>query len=197
MRKINAFLLKLMRYHIDTVNVPPEAQKCVLLFAPHTSYSDFIIGRMSLSAMGVKTIFLIKKEAFFFPLGTILRALGGMPVDRKNVRKFPVYAAEFIKKHDRIAFLLSPEGTRKLNSNWKKGFYFIAQEANVPIALGYLDYHTRRGGIGKIFYPTGDYDKDIVTIQEFYYGMCGRNKGHFNLENQPYAHPEWLKKSKK
>lgn len=152
MRKINAFILKLLRYHIDTVNIPPEARKCVLLFAPHTSYSDFLIGRMSLSAMGVKTVFLIKKEAFFFPLGPILKSLGGIPVDRVNVRKFPIFAAEYIKKQDEIAFLVSPEGTRKLNPNWKKGFYFIAQEAQVPIALGYLDYKTRRGGIGPIFH---------------------------------------------
>lgn len=194
MRKINAFLLKMLGYHIDTVNIPPEARKCVLLFAPHTSYSDFVIGRMSLSAMGVKTVFLIKKEAFFFPLGIILRKLGGIPVDRVNVRKFPVFAADFIRKQDEIAFLLSPEGTRKLNPNWKKGFYFIAQEAQVPIALGYLDYKSRRGGIGPIFYPTGDYEKDIVTIKAYYYGMRGYNKGQFDLEDKPYAHPDWIKK---
>lgn len=172
--------------------MPPEARKCVLLFAPHTSITDFIVGKIALVAMGVKTTFLIKKEMFFFPLGFLLKKLGGMPVDRKHVKKFPVYAANYIKEQDEIALLLSPEGTRKLNKQWKRGFYYIAQEANVPIVLGYLDYRSRRGGVGPAFYPTGDYEKDLAEIEKFYYGMVGRHKGQFNLEDQPYAHEEWL-----
>lgn len=195
-RKINLFLLKLLRFKIDTENIPPEVKKCVLLFAPHTSMTDFIIGKMALTAMGVKTIFLIKKEAFWFPLGNILRALGGMPVDRQHVKRFPLFAAEVISQQEEVAFLIAPEGTRK-RSNWKKGFYFIAQHANVPVALGYLDYKARRGGIGKMFYITGDYDADIQEIRKYYYGMRGLHKGQFDLENEPYAHEEWLNKSTK
>lgn len=194
MRKINHFILKLLRYKIDTVNIPPEAKKCVLAFAPHTSLSDFVIGKMALSAMGVKTVFLIKKEAFFFPLGPILRKLGGVPVDRQHVRKFPLFASNYIKNQDEIAFLIAPEGTRALVPNWKKGFYYIAQQAGVPILLGYLDYHSRRGGIGGVFYPTGNVEQDMEEIQKFYYGMKGLKKGRFNLENYPYAHPDWLNK---
>lgn len=194
MKTINRLLLHSFGYKIDTVNIPPEAKKCVLLFAPHTSMTDFLIGRMSLSAMGVKTVFLIKKEAFWFPLGNILRALGGLPIDRKHVRNFTQYASDIMKNHEEIAFLISPEGTRSLNPNWKKGFYYIAQKANVPIVLGYLDYHTKRGGMGPAFYPTGDYEKDIQEISKFYYGMRGLHRGKFNLEKFPYAHPEWRSK---
>lgn len=194
MKKINHFLLKILGYKIDTVNIPEEAKKCVLLFAPHTSMLDFIIGRMSLSAMGVKTVFLIKKEAFWFPLGNILRALGGLPIDRQHARNFTNYASELMKREKEIAFLIAPEGTRALATKWKKGFYYIAQKADVPIVLGYLDYHSRHGGMGPVFYPTGDYEKDLAVIAQFYYGMRGRYKGKFNLESFPYAHPEWLEK---
>jgi XTP/dITP diphosphohydrolase len=190
--RINRFLLKLLGYKIDWINIPPEAKKCVLLFAPHTSMLDFVIGKMSLTAMGVKTVFLMKKEVFFFPLGQLLRALGGMPVDRKHVRKFPLFVTDLITSSDEIAFLLAPEGTRKYTSEWKKGFYFIAQKARVPIVLGYLDYVSRRGGVGHAVWPTGDINSDIAKMQKYYYGLRGRYKGMFHLEEKPYAHPEWL-----
>lgn len=192
MRKFNAFILKVLGYKIDCVNLPPELKKCVLLFAPHTSYYDFLIGVMAISAMGFKASLLIKKEAFFWPLGPILRRCGGIPVDRKHVKKFPVYAANYIKEQDEIAFLISPEGTRALNKNWKKGFYFIACEAGVPIVPGYLDFRTKRGGVLPAYYPTGDYEKDLAELEKRYYGMHGLHKGKFNLEDKPYAFPEWL-----
>lgn len=192
MKKVNRFLLRLFRYKIDTQNIPPEAKKCVLLFAPHTSMLDFVVGKMALNTMGVRTLFLIKKEIFWWPLGPILRKLGGVPVDRKHASKFHIHAANLINGSEKVALLISPEGTRKLTHKWKKGFYYIAREANVPILLGYLDYRSRRGGIGDVFYPTGDVDADMEEIQKYYYGMCGRHKGQFSLENKPYAHPDWL-----
>ena len=192
MKTFCKIILKLLRIKIDTINIAPEARKCVLLFAPHTSFTDFLVGKMALITMGVKTTFLMKKEAFFFPLGPILKKMGGMPVDRKHVKKFPIIAANYIKEQEEIAFLISPEGTRKLNPNWKKGFYYIAQEAGVPILLGYLDYKSRRGGVGPVYYPTGDYEKDLAEMEKYYYGMHGLHKGKFNLEDKPYAHPDWL-----
>lgn len=194
MRKVNSFLLRLFRYKIDTENIPPEAKKCVLVFAPHTSMWDFLIGSMALNVMKVPTLFIIKSEAFWWPLGVILKKLGGVPLNRKNAGKFHQYAANLINEREEVALLIAPEGTRKLNPKWKKGFYYISQEANVPILLGYLDYRSRRGGIGKeVIYPSGDIEKDMESIKKFYYGMHGRYKGLFDLEDKPYAHPEWLK----
>ncbi len=192
MKRINYFILKLFGYDIDIINVPLEAKKCVIAFAPHTSMSDFIVGRMALSAMGVKTVFLIKSEVFWWPLGSILKKLGGMPVDRKNARNFHKFAADLIRNSNEIALLIAPEGTRKRNPKWKKGFYFIAKEAEVPIMLGYLDYTVKKGGIGKVFYPGDNIEDDMIEIKKFYYGMKGIHKGKFDLENMPYAHPEWL-----
>ena len=191
MRKFNAFVLKLIGIKTDTINMPPELKKCVLLFAPHTSYIDFVIGAMCINYMGFKATLLIKKEAFFWPLGPILRKVGGMPIDRKHAARFPQYAAKYIQEQDEVAFLIAPEGTRKLTKVWKKGFYHIAQEAGVPIVLGYLDFRAKRGGVLPAFYPTGDYESDLKKIEKNYYGMRGYNKGQFNLEDKPYAWPEW------
>ena len=78
-------------------------------------------------------------------------------------------------------------------NRWKKGFYQIAMEANVPIGLSHIDFRTRTLGVGQMFYPTGDYEKDMVEIEKYYHGMRGYRKGRFNLENQtPTIHP-WEK----
>lgn len=193
MKKVYSFILKIFRYKIDIVNIPPEAKKCVLLFAPHTSMLDFIIGFMSLKIMGVRTLFLIKSDVFWWPLGVILKKLGGVPVPRKRGgTQFHHYAAQVISERDEVALLIAPEGTRKLNPRWKKGFYYIAQEAQVPVVLGYLDYRSRRGGIGGIYQLTDNVNFDIEEIKKFYYGMWGRYRGYFDLENMPYAHADWL-----
>ena len=183
MKKISLLILKFLNYKIDLVNIPEE-KKYVLVFAPHTSWLDFVIGKIALTAMGVKTTFLIKKEFFFFPLGSYLKYIGGYPVNRKRAQKLTDTLAAYIKERDEIAFLITPEGTRKRVETWKRGFYYIAQKAEVPIALAYLDYGDKRGGIGPVFYPTGDYDADLQEIQKFYCGMQGKRKGCFNLEDR-------------
>lgn len=193
MKRFCKFVLKLLHYNIIE-QVPPETKKCIILFAPHTSWRDFVIGKMALIVMGVKTIFLIKKEVFFFPLNHLLRSVGGYPVDRKNPKAFAYEVSKMIHQKKEVALLIAPEGTRKRVEKWKRGFYTIALEAKVPIALGYLDYNSRRGGIDSMFYPTGDYQQDLQKIEKFYYGMKGRYEGKFNLEDKPYAHPDWLNK---
>jgi len=171
-----------MNYKFDVTDIPKE-KKYVLIFAPHTSWTDFVIGKIALTAMGIQTTFLIKKEFFFFPLGQYLRYLGGYPVDRKHAHKLTDVLANYISEKEKITLIITPEGTRRRVETWKRGFYYIAQNAQVPIALGYLDYRSRKGGIGPVFKPTGNYDTDLNIIQNFYKGMRGRRKGFFNLEN--------------
>lgn len=178
MKKICLFILKLFHYKLDIINIPKE-KKYVLVFAPHTSWTDFAIGKIALTAMGVKPTILIKKEFFFFPLGLLLTYIGGYPVDRKRTKNLTDRIASYIKENDEVVFLISPEGTRKRVETWKRGFYHIAQKANVPVALAYLDYRDRKGGIGPVYYPTGNYETDLQEIQKFYYGMKGRRKGRF------------------
>lgn len=178
--KIIKFILKITGFHID-YSVPPEARKSIIAFAPHTSLYDFIVGKMVFTAMGVNIKFLIKKQYFVFPIGYFLRKWGGIPVDSKKIRSLPFDVGNIIKKSDEIAILIAPEGTRKLVKSWKRGFYFIAEFAKVPIFLGYLDWSTKKGGIGPCIYPSGDYEKDLIIIEDFYRGMKGKNPEKFNL----------------
>jgi len=181
MKKICLLILKLLNYKIDVVNIPKE-KKYILVFAPHTSWTDFVIGKMALTGMGVKTTFLIKKEVFIFPLGAYLKYIGGYPVDRKRTQRLTDLLATHIKERDEIALIIAPEGTRRRVETWKRGFYHIALNAEVPVALAYLDYKERKGGIGPVVYPTGNYEADLQEIQKFYRGMRGRRKGCFNLD---------------
>ena len=121
----------------------PDYDKCVICAAPHTSNWDLIIGKLFYSAIGRKTSFMMKKEWFFFPLGYFFKAIGGIPVDRSRQTSLVEQMAERFaaKRHFHLA--ITPEGTRKANPDWKRGFYYIALKAQVPIVLFALDYPTK------------------------------------------------------
>lgn len=156
-------------------------RKAVITMAPHTSYWDFPIGRLALMARRISIKTMIKKESFYFPLGPILRWLGGIPVDRANSQRTLKSITDEFKKSEDFILLITPEGTRKLNKRWKKGFYFIAETANVPIILGFLDYSKKIAGLGPVIYPSGDYDEDLRKIQAFYAEKVAKHPAQFNL----------------
>lgn len=160
-------LLWLLGWKIkDTL--PPEIKKCVIIAAPHTSNFDFFIGRLAYWYTGLKISFLIKKESFNFIMGPMLVASGGIPVDRSKNTHLVDRVAEMFNTRDSFYVAITPEGTRQLTPKWRKGFYHIALKANVPIALVYVDYKKKEGGYGPIITPSGDYEKDLKIIQDFY-----------------------------
>ncbi|MCH2224415.1 MAG: lysophospholipid acyltransferase family protein [Crocinitomicaceae bacterium] len=173
MRKIPMFLLRLLGWKIDK-NSPEGVKKCVVAMAPHTSNWDFVIGKMALASYGVKVKILIKKELFFPPLGWVLRLMGGVPVNRKKNNNLTDSAVEYFEKNETMFMLFTPEGTRKYNPNWKKGFYYIAQRAEVPIYLAYIDYERKIGGFHGVFEPTGDIKEDIEEIKEIFKQYKGK-----------------------
>lgn len=178
--KVAKWILRTAGFDID-YNIPEESHKCVVVFAPHTSMWDFVVGKLAFVGMQVDIKFFIKKEAFKPVIGSILKKLGGIPIDRQHVKNLPLHVGEMIKQADKLSVLIAPEGTRRRVNTWKKGFYFIAQYAQVPMCLGYLDWNTKKGGIGKVMYPTGNYEEDLKKIEDFYRGMKGKHADQFNL----------------
>jgi 1-acyl-sn-glycerol-3-phosphate acyltransferase len=174
MGKFLFFILKLFGWKIDP-NTPQGVDKAVVVMGPHTSNWDFIIGKIAFAHYGIQTKFLIKKEMFFFPFGFILKALGGIPVNRKGNNNFTDQGVAYFKTQEKMYLVFTPEGTRKYNPNWKKGFYYIAMKAQVPIYIGYIDYPNKRGGFDSLFVPTGDSDADIRRIKE----ILSKYKGRF------------------
>jgi 1-acyl-sn-glycerol-3-phosphate acyltransferase len=129
---------------------------------------DFPIALATLFGCGVGVRFLAKQSLFTFPLGVLMRATGGIPVDRSRHHNMVDMMIQMFEDHDKLILLIPAEGTRSYVKEWKSGFYHTAVGASVPIALGYLDYGKKEAGFGNLFYPTGDYERDLVEIKNFY-----------------------------
>jgi len=177
---LSRIILRLFGWHTNAV-LPEDVVKAVMIVAPHTSYWDFVVGRMTFWSSKLKIRVLIKKEAFVGPLGWLLRRLGGVPVARGHKNNMVEQVAGLFHDNPTMVVVITPEGTRKKVGHWKKGFYNIAMEAGVPIALAFIDYGTRTGGIGPLFYPTGNYEKDMEVIMDFYKDKKGLHPEKFNL----------------
>jgi 1-acyl-sn-glycerol-3-phosphate acyltransferase len=118
-------------------------------------------------------------------VGWILKSIGGIPVDRKSNNNFTDQAVEYFNNSETMFMVFTPEGTRSYSPNWKKGFYYIAQKANVPIYIGYMDYKKKIGGFcPTLFQPTGNSDADIATIKEILSKYTGKfpENGIFTVE---------------
>jgi 1-acyl-sn-glycerol-3-phosphate acyltransferase len=171
--------------------VPKEVfEKCVLIAAPHTSNWDYPYALGAMAMLNVKVRYTIKKEWMRFPFNLIFGPLGGIGIDRSpkekgQERKGMVEAiADLFPQHEKLCVMVPAEGTRALRKQWKTGFYYIALAAKVPIVLGYLDYEKKVAGIGKAIYPTGDLDKDMREIMEFYKDIKGKHPAQFSLDER-------------
>tara|TARA_B100000497_G_C7688503_1_gene417842 strand:- start:76 stop:627 length:552 start_codon:yes stop_codon:yes gene_type:complete len=146
----------------------PSEKKYVIIVSPHTSNWDFIIGRCFGYILKIEVKFLAKSQLFRFPYGWIFRWLGGISVDRTKHNNLVAYAIDLFKSSDELVLGLAPEGSRSKVDKWKLGFYHIAVGANIPIALGFLDFKTKEAGVQTMFYPTGDMSNDLQQIENFY-----------------------------
>lgn len=179
MKNFYSFILKLIGWKITGQSNLPD--KSVICVAPHTSNWDLPLGLIVYKALGRKASFLIKKEWFFFPMNLIFKALGGIPVDRSKKSSLTEQMAELYAQKDKFQLAITPEATRKLNSEWKKGFYFIALAAKVPIVVAALDYGKKEANFKKIMMPTGDADADIDKIKDCYKDVTARHPKYFSL----------------
>ncbi len=168
-----------------TGNIPKE-DKFIIIEAPHTSNWDFFWGFFGILKTGVRTNFLIKKDWFFFPLGPIMRGLGGVPVDRKNSVSLVEQLIHQFEKRKKFGLLITPEGTRKPVKRWKHGFLFIAYKTHVPIYLGNIDYNKKELHIGKSFFPTGNEKEDMNFVTRYYKNLNAAPKypENFILEDE-------------
>ncbi|HSP06655.1 MAG TPA: lysophospholipid acyltransferase family protein [Acidobacteriota bacterium] len=159
----------------------PEVSKCVAIAAPHTSNWDFIVGMAAKLKLNLSASWLGKHTIFFWPLGILLKWLGGIPVDRASARGVVDGVAELFRRRKAMILALSPEGTRKRVEKWKTGFYRIALTAGVPIVLVSLDYATRTVEIGPLMNPSGDLAKDLQEIGKYFSASRGRYPDQFSL----------------
>lgn len=165
-------------------NVPADLGNAVCIVAPHTAIADFFVGMNFYWYHGVPFKFMIKAEFFKNRLvGWFLYKMGAVRVDRGKKNNLVEQMIEMFQQNQDTHLIICPEGTRKKVNHWKKGFYLIAEGAKVPVLLGFIDYKKRYCGIEKVFYPTGDYEKDLAEIWEYYKSIkvMGKHPEQFNL----------------
>lgn len=170
---LSKVIFKISGWHVAG-HIPPHIKKSIMIAMPHTSNWDFFFARCAFYIMGVDVRYTIKKEAMVGPLGFLLKKMGAIPVDRSKNNSLVSAMVDILKQADKMVIMITPEGTRKYQPRWRKGFYHAALGANVPIILGYLDYPKKEAGVGPVFYPTGDIEADMEKIKEFYRTKKGK-----------------------
>ncbi len=152
----------------------PDIPKAVIIVVPHTSNWDFLVGIFAVFALGIRASFLGKHQLFRWPIGWLMRWLGGIPVDRRASGGVVEQIVERFRCADRLLLGMSPEGTRKRVARWKTGFYRIAVAAGVPILPVSFDYSRRVVRLGNGFIPTGDMARDLEELGHFFSDVVGR-----------------------
>jgi len=159
----------------------PHPAKYIICVAPHTSNWDFIVGQLYNTAEGLGSNFLMKKEWFFWPLGVLFRRLGGIPVYRQKHTSMTDTLAQTALESPSFRLCITPEGTRSRMEEWKRGFYFIALKAKLPILLYGLDYGHKVIRCTKTIIPSGDVDSDLVEIKRYFKDFKGKHPENFSV----------------
>jgi 1-acyl-sn-glycerol-3-phosphate acyltransferase len=123
--------------------------------------------------LGIDFRFLGKDSLFKFPLGPLMRALGGIPVDRKRPYGLVEKLVAAAEANDEFTLVVTPEGTRGSGKYWKSGFYRISTQTGIPVTLGYVDRESRTCGLGVTFTPTGNVHEDMDFVRDFYKDKSG------------------------
>jgi len=152
----------------------PDVHKAVIIGAPHTSNWDGFWALVYTVAVGLDIKFFIKESMFWFPMSVLLKGMGAIPLNRGKPGGAVQQAVDLLDSSERFFFGLAPEGTRSRTAGWKSGFYRIAEDAGVPIFLGFFDYGSKRLGIGPMLTLTGNQDADMNIIRSFYESVQGR-----------------------
>ena len=158
-----------------TVGEVPDLDKIIFIAAPHTSNWDGFWLIIYKVALNIRVRFLAKHSLFWWPLGSILRSLGAMPIDRRQAASTVSQLVDAFETEDRLLLALAPEGTRKWKPYWKTGFYSIAIATEIPIVLAYIDYEKKEMGIGITIHPSGNANEDLAVIRDFYRSRVARH----------------------
>jgi 1-acyl-sn-glycerol-3-phosphate acyltransferase len=168
--------------------MPANINKCVMIAAPHTSNWDLVYALAAYDMMGIPMRFTLKDEFMKFPLKLIFKPIGAIAIDRRpkvaggERRSMTEAMVDLFNGREKLNIMVTPEGTRSLNTKWKTGFYYVALNAKVPIGLGYLDYKNKVAGVGGMVYPSGDIKKDMKIIMDFYKDIQGQHPEKFSID---------------
>lgn len=153
----------------------PDVPKFVLIGVPHTSNWDFIMFLALGFVLKADLRYIGKVELFRPPIGGFFKWCGGVPVDRSKPQGLVEQMVQAIQEADHFQLVITPEGTRGVVREWKRGFYHIAKKAGIPVVTGYVDSRAKVTGIGPTFTLTDDMEADIQAMQTFFKDKVGIN----------------------
>lgn len=146
----------------------PPVPKCVIIFYPHTSNWDFIWGVLAYLSLGWEVKWCAKDTWFRWPLGILGRALGGIPVNRRERTGFVDQLRRAYDGAEELYIAITPEGTRARTDHWKSGFYHLALAANMKVGLAFIDRPSRRIGIDTYIDLSGRAEDDLERFRAYY-----------------------------
>jgi len=150
----------------------PDEPKLVVIGYPHTSNWDFFAYLAVVGHFGLKTSFLMHEGLSVGPLGWLLRRMGGIAAQGGS-KQVVATMVETFKKVDEVVLVIAPEGTRAGGSTWKSGFWRIADGADVPVLMGFVDRKTKQLGFGPCRRIDGDPERWMNEARAFYTDKTG------------------------
>ncbi|MBR5924728.1 MAG: 1-acyl-sn-glycerol-3-phosphate acyltransferase [Bacteroidales bacterium] len=171
----------LRRMGWTAIGGPLAEKKVICLGVPHTSFWDFVVAYLFYTSFGDVAHVMVKKELFFWPLGSILRACGCIPVDRSNATELVHSLIEHMNQDEVFKLAIAPEGTRKPVKRWKTGAFRIAYATGVPVYAGWFDWRTKRISCGEKLTLSGDISADMAMMQAHYESLhlTGKHKDRY------------------
>ena len=159
----------------------PAIRKSILVFAPHTSYWDAIVGKLVLRSFGVRHRLLSKKELFRFPMGIVMRMIGAIPIRGVKGQNAIWHVSHLLEEADELHLVICPEGGFAPTDRWDAGFYYMAYKAQIPIIAVYLDYKKKEAGLAGIISDLTSQREVYRQLAEMYRGVTARHPDRFLL----------------
>ena len=157
----------------------PDVPKVLFVVAPHTSNWDFILAVAVMFALRIRVNFLGKHTLFRWPLGGFMRWVGGSPVYRHSPQNAVEQTVEHVRRSDRIALALSPEGTRRKRQAWRSGFHYVARGAEIPILPAAIDYSTRTIRFFPLYQAAETVEADLATLGALFHSGMARHPAQY------------------
>jgi len=163
-RWLGRALLKIMGWRL--IGELPNRPKFIIAAAPHSSNLDFFLAVGVILSLGLQCRFLAKASLFHFPLSLVMRAFGGIPVDRSAANGVVGQMTDTFRRSSKLVLGIAPEGTRKPVAKWRSGFARIAQAANVPVQPAVVDYRYKQVTFTALIEDVSDVSRIVAATQQ-------------------------------
>jgi len=168
-RALGGLFLRLLGWKI--IGRFPDEKKLLIIVAPHTSNWDYFIAMAAKFYLGIRVRYLMKSEAYVWPMRVLYKWTGAVPVYRSEKTDILEQTIDWLNSEDNVWLGLSPEGTRSKIDKWKTGFLRIAHGADIPIFLAAFDGKNKCLVCDKLINPAdlkGDLSAQAKALQDYY-----------------------------